>query len=173
MKNLFGRSFLRKPSAKEDLFRSVVLDMGDEAVSDCEIIRQIASLTDLEQRDPDGSTLLINAATYGRAEIVRFLLQRGSDIQTKDDAGFTALHAAVISNHLETVTLLVEAGCDVNATNQWGNPPLSVGNLSTDLRIFTLLVQHGADPSQKNNDGVSPREVFLCSPEISACLSGD
>ena len=165
---------------KKDFFDSIVLDMGsvakwglcqEDIISDQDIIARIEKISDLEQKDRDGRTLLINAATNGRAEVVKYLLNRGASISAKDDADFTSLHAGVLSNVIKTVELLLEAGADVNAKNRFGNGPIMIGNYETDLDIFRVLIANGADPEQKNNYGVSAKEIFACAEGISEILN--
>lgn len=156
---------------EKDLFTTIVLDMSCtdeewEFVSDTDIISRIQGIDDLEQKDRDGRTLLINAACYGRADVVNYLLRRGSDVCAKDNLGFSVLHAGVMSNDIKTVKSVLEAGADANEKNQFGNTPVMVANLLTDLKIFRVLIDNGADPDQKNNYGISAFDMFSCSADI-------
>ena len=161
---------------KKDTFNSIVLDMSctDEEwdfVSDEEIISRIEEIDYLEKKDRDGRTLLINAAFYGRGNVVRYLLNRGANIYAKDKEAFTALHAGVIANDIETIKVLLEAGADANAKNIFGNTPIMVADLSTNLQAFKILIGFGADPSQKNNCGVSANDMFAYSTDIFEIIS--
>ena len=160
---------------KKDEFYFIILDMRctekymptlQDVVSDEELILRIEKIIDLETKDRDGRTLLINAACYGRVKVLDYLLRRGADIHAKCDQEFTALHAAVLANDISCVKSLLEAGADVNAKNIYGNNPIMLGNYATDLDIYRLLMQYGANPEQKNNYGISAKEVFVCSETI-------
>ena len=62
-----------------------------------------------------GSALHV-AASYGKIEIARMLLDKGARTDLVSDRdGYTALHKAVGSNHGEVVKLLLERGAPVNA----------------------------------------------------------
>lgn len=163
----------------DNLFNDIVFAMGEtsdsgldlqDIVSDQEIISGIKKLHNLEEKDFDGRTLLINAACYGRVNVVRYLLDKGCSIEVQDSAGFTALHAAVVSGSVETVKVLLEKGANPNSKNVFGNGPLMVGNLTTTPEIFEVLVANGADPTQCNQYGISAIDMFSGSPEILSAL---
>lgn len=133
---------------------------------DKDIIERIKLLGDLEQKDRDGRTLIINAACYSRNEIMNYLLNQGVNVNAEDNNGFTALHFSVMANNYLGVEKLIKSGANVNAKNVFGNNILLVTDLKTDLRIFRLLVAHGANPDDKNNYGISARRCFEDYPEI-------
>ena len=162
-------------------FECLILDMScteedilasSVGVSDEEIILKIEKISDLEAKDKDGRTLLINAACYGREKVLHYLLKKGVDVHAKDNDCFTALHAAVIANDIGCVKCLLEAGCDVNAKNIFGNNPIMLGDYATDLEIYKILMKYGANPEQKNNYGISAKDVFVCSEQIMKILTG-
>ncbi|KAG7057332.1 ankyrin repeat-containing protein [Colletotrichum scovillei] len=66
----------------------------------------------LSARDSDGRTPLSYAAQSGQAEIVSFLLAKGSDPGASGKDGLTPLHWAVYNEHLSVVKLLLDAGAD-------------------------------------------------------------
>lgn len=71
--------------------------------------------------DRDLAIALVAAAFYGKADMIRLLLEKGADVNAKLDAstGFhshaTALHQAVSAASMEAVQLLVAAGADTAA----------------------------------------------------------
>ena len=135
-----------------------------------QIIEKIKSLSNLEQTDREGRTLLINAAFYSRLKVLKYLISEGANINAMDTQSFTALHASVMSNNYEAVRMLIDAGVDVKAKNAFGNNALFVATSQTDLAIIQLLVENGVDPDEKNNYGVSPRDKFARRPEIMAAM---
>jgi ankyrin repeat protein len=100
---------------------------------------------DISYRDKDGRTLLHNAVSRSREDIVDLLLKHGADINAKDKYGYTSLHWAVSSKNKEMVELLVARGADVNARNLQGNTPLydTWGGSSVDIQIAEVLKSHG------------------------------
>src|SRR5689334_2323958 len=55
----------------------------------------IATGTDVNSRDADGNTLLIQAAVYATAADLEFLLTRGADVNAANKAGHTALMRSI------------------------------------------------------------------------------
>jgi ankyrin repeat protein len=53
------------------------------------------------------------AASFGRTEIVKVLIEAGADINLVRPLGQTALKKAVIKQHIDTTRLLIEKGADV------------------------------------------------------------
>src|SRR5260370_39724653 len=77
---------------------------------------------DVNSRDADGNTLLMQAAVYAAAADLEFLLARGADVNAANKAGHTALMRAMPD--IAKVRLLVEHGADVNASGQGATPLL-------------------------------------------------
>lgn len=87
--------------------------------------REIAGGADLNQVAPiDGSTPLIAATSFDRAEIVRVLIEAGADLEKKKNDGATPLIVAAFLCREEVVKLLLEAGADKNARNNTGSTAL-------------------------------------------------
>lgn len=65
---------------------------------------------------PQGLTVhnLMAAASRGRVEVVRLLLDRGLPLDARDSSGLTALHAAVDEGHLPVVEELVGRGASMS-----------------------------------------------------------
>ena len=60
----------------------------------------------MNRRDDEGNTVLIEAASCGHLEIVKYLIEKGADINAKNRNGNTALVEATSKGHLEIVKLL-------------------------------------------------------------------
>ncbi|HEY0169502.1 MAG TPA: ankyrin repeat domain-containing protein [Pyrinomonadaceae bacterium] len=65
---------------------------------------------DVNGRDEQGDTPLIEAARAGHDEVVQALLVAKADTSAKNDAGQTALAVAALGGHNEVVRLLRQAG---------------------------------------------------------------
>jgi ankyrin repeat protein len=113
----------------------------------------------INARNEEGATAMIEAAGFGRLAIVKMLLQRGGDLEARSNNGGTALHAAACDCALATmpdtydvVKLLLEKGAAINAEDNEGNTPLMIasggGVVKTD--IVRLLLENGANARLKN-----------------------
>jgi ankyrin repeat protein len=63
----------------------------------------------IDERDNTGATALIWAATFGRTDIVRVLLENGADPAAKDDSGHDAVFFAQQRHHGEIKKMLAKA----------------------------------------------------------------
>lgn len=108
-----------------------------------------------EKLDKSGWSLPYMAATAGRTDLIKTLIELKVDVnkpprRSGDSAsglGWTPLMIAASEGHGETVTALVEAGGDVNATNALGRTALMFASSYGFLAIVNDLLAHRADPN--------------------------
>lgn len=96
---------------KEALFR------GIEKKNHRELKRILESGIDVNIRDKDGSTPLINAAYYNDIEAVKILISFNANLELFDYDGYTALMYAAMNNCKEAGEYLLSKGAIVNAKN--------------------------------------------------------
>ncbi|KAJ3017124.1 UNVERIFIED_CONTAM: hypothetical protein HDU68_011832 [Siphonaria sp. JEL0065] len=106
----------------------------------------------------DESDSLIFAAMAGRVDVVRLLLEGGTDIESvQSETGITPLHMAVHGGHMDVVTLLLERGADVHTTNgPLGITPLFYAASRGHTDITRLLLKWGSDVNAKTMDEITP-----------------
>ena len=75
--------------------------------------------TNLNQKDPFGSTPLITAIAFGKTEAAKLLIDGGSDLSVKNNDGSTALHVAAFFCHTEIVEALLAKGANKDIKNNW------------------------------------------------------
>jgi ankyrin repeat protein len=116
------------------------------------------------QRDANGNTLLINAAMYGRAELLSFLIEKGADVNAANNGGATALMRA--AGDTTKIKLLVNKGANVNARSALGNTPLILAaRANPSAEAVKLLIERGADVNATN--------IFRATAIQTAAASGD
>lgn len=112
------------------------------------VVKQhISAGTDLNKKDAmSGSTPLITAASFGKEEITKLLLETGVDLSLKNNDGATALHTAAFFCRVNIVELLLEAGADTSLRNNYGSTPReTVMGKFTDIKpIYEMLKQQFA-----------------------------
>ncbi len=87
-----------------------------------EAVRQhIEAGTDINKKDAmSGSTPLITAASFGKNDIAKALIDAGADLTPKNNDGSTALHVAAFFCRIEIVQMLIDAKVDKTARNNFG-----------------------------------------------------
>ena len=96
----------------------------------------------LWMRHLDGSPLHA-AASEGRADEVRLLVNAGTDVNATEKNGSTALHAAASSGHRDVVRVLLDAGADLGAGGDW--TPLHDAVSGGHRGVARLLLDAGAN----------------------------
>lgn len=95
---------------------TAVINGDEEAVR-----AHIAGGTDLNSKEPfGGSSPLISAAVFGKANMVHLLIDAGADLNSKNNDGSTALISAAFFGRPEIVKQLLDAGADKTIRNKYG-----------------------------------------------------
>jgi ankyrin repeat protein len=96
--------------------------------------------------NPSGWTPLAYAATGGKTEVARYLIEVGANPNAPSPNGTTALMMAVRGGHAETVDLLLSKGADVNVRNQSGASAMAWATRGGFITIENALLKRGAKP---------------------------
>uniref|UniRef100_A0A8C7R9B4 Ankyrin 2a, neuronal n=1 Tax=Oncorhynchus mykiss TaxID=8022 RepID=A0A8C7R9B4_ONCMY len=92
----------------------------------------------------NGITPLHVASKRGNTNMVRLLLDRGSQIDAKTRDGLTPLHCAARSGHDPAVELLLERGAPLLARTKNGLSPLHMSSQGDHVECVKHLLQHKA-----------------------------
>jgi hypothetical protein len=111
---------------------------------------------DVESRNDNGRTPLINVAHYGHIEIFEILLNHGAKIESMSNKGHTSLYAACQEGHLSTVNLLINKGANLEASSVDGWRPLHTACGKGHLSVVNLLIDKGADIEASSVHGWRP-----------------
>ncbi|SFR35852.1 Ankyrin repeat-containing protein [Robiginitalea myxolifaciens] len=122
------------------------MDIHTAVISEnLEVVKQhIASGTDLNQKEPfGGSTPLITAATFGKQEMVKTLIEAGADLNIQNNDGSTALHTAAFFCRIEIVQQLIDAKADKGVRNNYGSTAREtvLGSFGDVKPIYQMLHQ--------------------------------
>lgn len=86
--------------------------------------QHIAAGSDINQQEPfSNSSPLISAATFGKIEIAKALIDAGADLTIKNNDGSTALHVAAFFCRVEIVQMLIDAKANKAIQNNFGATP--------------------------------------------------
>ncbi|GJM27699.1 MAG: hypothetical protein DHS20C17_03340 [Cyclobacteriaceae bacterium] len=110
-----------------------------------EVVRQhIDAGTDINLKEPfSGSTPLISAATFGKTEIAKALIDAGADLTLINNDGSTSLHAAAFFCRVEIVQMLIDAKADKTLRNNFGATPREtvMGPFSEIKPVYEMIQQ--------------------------------
>lgn len=100
-------------------------------------------------------TALHYAVENGNLEMVKFLIDKGSNIEARSKYGDTPLIRAAYMGHLDIVNFLISKGADLDAQSALGVTPLITSAGLDRLNIVKVLVEAGADIEFVSNRGYS------------------
>lgn len=114
----------------------------------------IAAKTDLNQKDPYGSTPLHIASTFGKTDVALLLIEGGANLNEKSADGSTPLHTAAFFGRTEIVEALLKKKADVTIRNSYNSTALEsistpfddvkpiYDQLSKDMGAFGLKLDY-------------------------------
>eukprot|EP00908_Phaeocystis_cordata_P002264 Transcript_12452.p2 GENE.Transcript_12452~~Transcript_12452.p2 ORF type:complete len:173 (+),score=52.99 Transcript_12452:116-634(+) len=115
-----------------------------------------------------GTTALMYAASLGRVDAVRKLLQLGANPNAKDENGNTALHfISDTSENAELATLLINAGGSITATNNYDYTPFDTPSIQQRLSEYRA----GYTPHDVAQFATSGPNAFSTSPAIADAVA--
>jgi len=117
------------------------------------------------QYSEDGFTPICLAAFWGKADIVKALLNFGADVNLANiGSGMTPLHAAAFQGHGKIAHLLLEAGSDMEVQDKYGNTPVYYA--SSDDAIWPLFASKGCSRKKANLPKNNSNELELEDSEV-------
>uniref|UniRef100_A0AAY4E6Z4 Euchromatic histone-lysine N-methyltransferase 2 n=1 Tax=Denticeps clupeoides TaxID=299321 RepID=A0AAY4E6Z4_9TELE len=111
---------------------------------------------DVNAQDSGGWTPIIWAAEHRHIDVIRALLDRGSDVTLKDKEMNVCLHWASFAGSVEIAELVLNAGCPLSSVNTHGDTPLHIASREGYLDCVTLFLSRGADIDVMNREGDTP-----------------
>ena len=165
--------------------RSTVLELQTETQTSDEVkelcvaahsgeVDYVRDLLDMGGVDPNATdhnqmTALHYAAMHAREEVIKLLVQRGSNPNASDlKGGFTPLHWVIIkvnpltnsTNHVDqSIIALYRGGANVNCTDFNLCTPLHIAAQRGHADCIDTLIRLGADPERKDVMGRSCFQV--------------
>ncbi|XP_011701700.1 PREDICTED: kinase D-interacting substrate of 220 kDa [Wasmannia auropunctata] len=109
----------------------------------------------VDDRDENGSTALILAATKGKIHFIRELINHGADVNAEDADNWTALLCAAKEGHTEICLELLEHGADLEHRDMGGWTALMWATYKGKSTTVTMLLGRGADVNAHGNFHIS------------------
>ena len=121
--------------------------LNDEMTST--LIRNV----DINSKDENGRTALMDASENGHHAIARLLIKKGAKVRLTDKFGDNALLLATRNQHKQLVKTLIAAGSNINSQDLNGNTPLILATEKGHRAIVSTLLKQGANVHLKNKRG--------------------
>nr|XP_033335869.1 kinase D-interacting substrate of 220 kDa isoform X2 [Megalopta genalis] len=109
----------------------------------------------IDDRDENGSTALILAASKGKIHFVRELVNHGADVNAEDGDNWTALLCAAKEGHTDVCLELLEHGADLEHRDMGGWTALMWATYKGRSPTVTTLLARGADVNAHGNFHIS------------------
>ena len=102
---------------------------------------------------PLGVTALHFAASGGKAEVAKRLLESGADVDARDADGDTPLHWALHwtgLRHVEVIKILLEGGASLKGGSEDDQPMIFYAARNETPEIMKLIIEAGADVNARH-----------------------
>ncbi|XP_033320746.1 kinase D-interacting substrate of 220 kDa B isoform X1 [Bombus bifarius] len=109
----------------------------------------------IDDRDENGSTALILAATKGKIHFVRELINHGADVNAEDADNWTALLCAAKEGHTDVCLELLEHGADLEHRDMGGWTALMWATYKGRSPTVMMLLGREADVNAHGNFHIS------------------
>ncbi len=113
----------------------------------------LATGTDVNATQSDGSSALLYAVYAGDVELVKQLLAAGADANHGNEYGAVPMAEAAMQGNIEIMQLLLEHGALPDQTNLEGETALMIAARSGNIPAAELLLEQGAAVNAKESWG--------------------
>jgi len=144
-----------KPAAEESLID--LISAGKAA----EVKKRFSMGDSINQKNPQGQSLLHIAALRNDAEMVQLLLALKADPESRDTAGETPMAAATNAGCLDAVKALAGAGADIFAENAVGSTVFDLARKKSPEALGAIISAKTVSQQDKNGKTALHRAVEL------------
>lgn len=107
-----------------------------------------------------GETLLFNACEQGNKDMVKFLIEQGTNVDITNNLNKNPLDVAYNNKHKSIMKCLIECGANINRIiNTEGDTLLFDACEQGNKKMVKFLVEHGANVNITNNLNKNPLDV--------------
>ena len=112
--------------------------------------------TDINAKDPQGYTPLLNAVRRMSPNMVTYLVDHGADVSRPDNDGWTPVMTAAWLDQGDLVQYLAAHKANLNARNPNGLTPLGVASEYGKDVAVVALIQAGCNVNERIGSGYTP-----------------
>ena len=99
----------------------------------------------IDFRDGEGNTPLINATRFGYADVATYLVDHKADVKQADRTNWTPLMFAAWTDNPELAKMMIHHGASLEARDADGLTPLAIASQNGKVEAAQVLVEAGAD----------------------------
>ena len=110
----------------------------------------------VDAKTEDGSTPLIVASSEGRAEAMRFLLERGANVHAQDRTGDSVVTLAASSGNVEALRTAIAFGADTATKTPSDKSILSLAVSGGNVDVMKLAMEYGFSVDEKGPSSWGP-----------------
>ena len=103
----------------------------------------------------------------GRMEVVKLMIEKGSDINIEDKYGQNCIFYSVREGHFAVTELLIQKGANINQVDKKKMTPYSFAEKFNQWKIAELLLANGAKKPEHKNDREKKPKKSLVKPQAS------
>jgi len=119
----------------------------------------------LETRDDVNQFTLLHWSALGNhVQMMKGLIDRGSNVEAKGQGATTPLFLSSLQGHLDATQLLLDRGANISAKAPQDYSPLHAASQNGHAAVVSLLLDRGADIDALN--------ILQSTPLLIACASG-
>ena len=110
----------------------------------------------IDEPSPKGWTALLYAARGGWGEIVKYLIEKGSNWLHQDNSGGTVAHHAIEKDKEDILEILIQYSIDIDIADNAGRTPLFEAIENNKISATRLLVSNGSRLDITDYSGHTP-----------------
>lgn len=115
----------------------------------------------INAREERNWTALIAAASTGKLEVVKYLVQKKAKLNLRTNLGDTAIYRASANGHTEIVKFLLESGANPNIRDKKGDSCLMKAASKGNIDIMRLLLEAKVNPNEVRIPGIDGTTALM------------
>jgi ankyrin repeat protein len=129
--------------------------------NDMKLMERLNKGSNINSKNYNGQTALIEAALNGKIDTVNLLIKKGADLNQRGKNARTALMWACMADRIQMVQSLLAHGADVNVKDRNNQNALMLAAGKGNAACVNSLLEAGADPMTKDNNGATAYTLAL------------
>ncbi|XP_071572549.1 uncharacterized protein [Temnothorax nylanderi] len=114
---------------------------------------------DIVSKRNDDYTILHIASEESNLEMIKYLVDKGSDVNAKNIFGSKSIHIAAREGYKDTVEFFLSKGLSINDPGISNQTLLHYAAIKVNLEVAKYLISQGADVNAKDANGLTPMHV--------------